>query len=84
MERGLAPTLNEVLDSELRKAVKGAQVLNVYLWGSRVYGTASSTSDWDYNGELHCNLSLKQFFPFFAVVDSCFWVIILTLELLCL
>lgn len=23
-------------------------ILNVYLWGSRVYGTATPTSDWDF------------------------------------
>ena len=43
------PTLPNLL-AKLEGAYPGIsdRILNVYLWGSRVYGTASATSDYDF------------------------------------
>lgn len=33
----------------LQELINNPKVLNIYQWGSRVYGTVTNKSDWDYN-----------------------------------
>jgi hypothetical protein len=62
-----SPSLSDVLEVISSKPPAG-EVVNIYLWGSRVYGTASPSSDWDYNGTILPKYSSPIYISHFFIV----------------